>query len=70
MHIDVADTTPPLLFLQFGVRALDHCIEALFSPYCNEVTETHAKASLERLDFFAIRKQAGHEPSRTFEDSI
>ncbi|KAF7342494.1 Fe-containing alcohol dehydrogenase [Mycena venus] len=45
----VADTTPPLLFLQSGVRALDHCIEALCSPYCNEVTEMHAKASLERL---------------------
>jgi alcohol dehydrogenase class IV len=24
----VATTTPPLLFLQSGVRALDHCIEA------------------------------------------
>ncbi|KAJ7812667.1 putative Fe-containing alcohol dehydrogenase [Mycena olivaceomarginata] len=32
-----------------GVRALDHCIEALCSVYSTEVTEMHAKASLARL---------------------
>ncbi|KAJ6456718.1 putative Fe-containing alcohol dehydrogenase [Mycena sanguinolenta] len=45
----VTDTTPPLLFLQSGVRAIDHCIEALCSPYRNEVSNMHAKAGLERL---------------------
>ncbi|KAJ6549928.1 putative Fe-containing alcohol dehydrogenase [Mycena capillaripes] len=45
----VTATTPLLLFLQSGVRALDHCIESLCSVYCTEVTEMHAKASLSRL---------------------
>ncbi|KAK6978216.1 Fe-containing alcohol dehydrogenase [Favolaschia claudopus] len=45
----VTRTTPSLLFSQSGVRALDHCIEALCSTYRNEVTEGHAKASLLRL---------------------
>ncbi|KAJ7230302.1 hypothetical protein GGX14DRAFT_344225, partial [Mycena pura] len=45
----VTATTPLLLFVQSGVRALDHCIEALCSPYSTEVTEMHAKASVGRL---------------------
>jgi alcohol dehydrogenase class IV len=45
----VTATTPLLLFVQSGVRALDHCIEALCSVYSTEVTEMHAKASLARL---------------------
>ncbi|KAJ6474152.1 putative Fe-containing alcohol dehydrogenase [Mycena sanguinolenta] len=45
----VIDTTPPLLFLQSGVRAIDHCIEALCSPYRSEVSNMHAKAGLEWL---------------------
>ncbi|KAK6981130.1 Fe-containing alcohol dehydrogenase [Favolaschia claudopus] len=45
----VTRTTPSLLFSQSGVRALDHCIEALCSPYRNEVTEGHARASLLKL---------------------
>ncbi|KAF8186135.1 hypothetical protein K438DRAFT_1919912 [Mycena galopus ATCC 62051] len=45
----VTATTPLLLFVQSGIRALDHSVEALCSVYCNEVTEMHAKASLTRL---------------------
>ncbi|KAF8186141.1 hypothetical protein K438DRAFT_1723294 [Mycena galopus ATCC 62051] len=45
----VTATTPLLLFVQSGVRALDHCIEALCSDYSTELTEMHAKASLTRL---------------------
>ncbi|KAJ6584020.1 putative Fe-containing alcohol dehydrogenase [Mycena vulgaris] len=45
----VTETTPLLLFVQSGVRALDHCIEALCSVYTTQVTEMHAKASLARL---------------------
>ncbi|KAJ6550139.1 hypothetical protein B0H19DRAFT_1160439 [Mycena capillaripes] len=45
----VTATTPLRLFLQSGVRAVDHCIEALCSGYCNEATGMHAKQSLARL---------------------
>ncbi|KAJ6601297.1 putative Fe-containing alcohol dehydrogenase [Mycena vulgaris] len=45
----VTETTPVLLFVQSGVRALDHCIESLCSVYATEVTEMHAKAGLARL---------------------
>ncbi|KAJ6569796.1 putative Fe-containing alcohol dehydrogenase [Mycena vulgaris] len=45
----VTETTPLLLFVQSGVRALDHCIEAFCSAYATQVTEMHAKASLARL---------------------
>ncbi|KAJ7718187.1 putative Fe-containing alcohol dehydrogenase [Mycena olivaceomarginata] len=39
----VTATTPLLLFVQSGVRALDHCIEALCSVYSTEVTEMPQK---------------------------
>jgi alcohol dehydrogenase class IV len=45
----VTKTTPLRLFLESGIRAVDHCVEALCSVYCNEITEMHAKASLARL---------------------
>ncbi|KAJ7215105.1 putative Fe-containing alcohol dehydrogenase [Mycena haematopus] len=45
----VARTTPSYLLLQSGVRAIDHCIEPLCSPACNEVSAMHGKAGLELL---------------------
>ncbi|KAJ7254964.1 hypothetical protein B0H12DRAFT_1114332, partial [Mycena haematopus] len=45
----VARTTPSHLLLQSGVRAIDHCIEPLCSPACNEVSAMHGKAGLEQL---------------------
>ncbi|KAJ7488291.1 putative Fe-containing alcohol dehydrogenase [Mycena latifolia] len=45
----VTDTTPLSLFLQSGVRAVDHCVEAICSLFCNEVTEMHATKALEQL---------------------
>ncbi|KAJ6556806.1 putative Fe-containing alcohol dehydrogenase [Mycena vulgaris] len=45
----VTATTPPSLFLQSGFRAVDHCMESLCSPYCNEVSDMHARLGLAQL---------------------
>ncbi|KAJ7453803.1 putative Fe-containing alcohol dehydrogenase [Mycena latifolia] len=45
----VTDTTPLSLFLQSGVRAIDHCVEGICSPLCNAATEMHASKALAQL---------------------
>ncbi|KAJ7453869.1 putative Fe-containing alcohol dehydrogenase [Mycena latifolia] len=45
----VTETTPLSLFLQSGVRAIDHCVEAICSPLCNAATEMHASKALAQL---------------------
>ncbi|KAJ7211757.1 putative Fe-containing alcohol dehydrogenase [Mycena pura] len=45
----VAASTPRALFLQSGVRAIDHCVEPLCSSVGNEVSAMHAARGLAQL---------------------
>ncbi|KAJ7495306.1 putative Fe-containing alcohol dehydrogenase [Mycena latifolia] len=54
----VTDTTPLRLFLQSGVRAIDHSVEGICSPFCNAATEMHATKALRQLVPALLRSKA------------
>ncbi|KAJ7930676.1 putative Fe-containing alcohol dehydrogenase [Mycena leptocephala] len=55
------------LFLESGIRVVDHCIEALCSEHCNEATEMYAKASLSRLVPGLLRSKVDAEAKADIE---
>ncbi|KAJ7448519.1 hypothetical protein FB451DRAFT_1532744 [Mycena latifolia] len=54
----VTDTTPLSLFLQSGVRAIDHSVEGICSPFCNAATQMHATKALRQLVPALLRSKA------------
>jgi alcohol dehydrogenase class IV len=63
----VTATTPLRLFLESGIRVVDHCIEALCSEHCNEATEMYAKASLSKLVPGLLRSKVDAEAKADIE---
>ncbi|KAJ7930732.1 putative Fe-containing alcohol dehydrogenase [Mycena leptocephala] len=63
----VTTTTPLHLFLESGIRVVDHCIEALCSEHCNEATEMYAKASLSKLVPGLLRSKVDAEAKADIE---
>ncbi|KAJ7677740.1 putative Fe-containing alcohol dehydrogenase [Mycena polygramma] len=59
----VTKTTPLSLFLQSGMRAVDHCVEAICSLLSNEVSEMHATNSLKQLVPALLRCKADDSQS-------
>jgi alcohol dehydrogenase class IV len=43
---EVASTSPRKLWLSSGMRAVDHCVETLTNPLCNEEAGNHMKEAL------------------------
>jgi alcohol dehydrogenase class IV len=46
---EVARTSPPKLWLSSGMRAVDHCVETICNPSCNEAAASHMDDALRTL---------------------